>query len=61
MMTHKRKSIPGERIRNIWHIKPLTRIHDHDIRKNKKSQRQQLHKELKKLELELEGRGQDEN
>jgi hypothetical protein len=52
-MTHKRKSIPGERIRNIWHIKPLTRIHDHDIRKNKKAQRQQLRKELKQMEHEL--------
>jgi hypothetical protein len=53
MTMPKRKAIPGQRIRNIWHIKPLTRIHDHDIRKNKKAQRQQLRKELKKLEHEL--------
>jgi hypothetical protein len=42
-----RKSIPGQRIRNIWHIKPITRIHDNDIRKNKKAQRQKAHQELK--------------
>jgi hypothetical protein len=47
----KRKSIPGQRIRNVWHIKPLTRIHDRDIRKNKKAMRQKSHKELKNWEV----------
>jgi hypothetical protein len=51
MTMPKRKAIPGQRIRNTWRIKPVTRIHDHDIRKNKKAWRQQLHKELKQMEL----------
>jgi hypothetical protein len=43
----KRRRIPGQQIRNTWHIKPITRIHDNDVRKNKKAQRQKGHQELK--------------
>lgn len=50
MTMSKRKLIPGQQIRNFWHIKPLTRIHDNDLRKNKKAQRQKINKELKNWE-----------
>ncbi|MGE5605814.1 MAG: hypothetical protein ACM3YE_09000 [Bacteroidota bacterium] len=32
-----KKRIPGQSIRNTWHINPRTRVHDNDIRKNKKT------------------------
>lgn len=41
-----KKRIPGQSIRNTWQINPRTRIHDNDIRKNKKKQRQLAQKEL---------------
>lgn len=41
-----KKRIPGQSIRNTWQINPRTRVHDNDIRKNKKKQRQLVQKEL---------------
>lgn len=44
-----KKQIPGQSIRNTWQINPRTRIHDNDIRRNKKKQRQLAQKELRDL------------
>lgn len=44
---NKRQTVPGQSIRNIWHMKPMTRIHDNDIRKNIKKQRQTSRNVLK--------------
>lgn len=41
-----KKRIPGQSIRNTWQINPRTRVHDNDIRRNKKKQRQLAQKEL---------------
>lgn len=41
-----KKRIPGQSIRNTWQINPRTRVHDNDIRKNKKKERQLAQKEL---------------
>lgn len=48
-MTNRKKQIPGQSIRNTWKINPRTRIHDNDIRKNKKKERQLAQKELRNL------------
>ncbi len=48
----KLKPIPGQSIRNVWQIKPITRVHDNDIRKNKKKQRQNSRNDLKKVLLD---------
>lgn len=45
-MTTAKKRIPGQSIRNTWQINPRTRVHDNDIRKNKKKFRQLAKKEL---------------
>ena len=44
-----KKRIPGQSIRNTWQINPRTRVHDNDIRRNKKKQRQLAQKELRDL------------
>lgn len=46
--------IPGQSIRNFWQIKPITRIHDNDIRKNKKKQRQLARKDLKNVPIDYD-------
>ncbi len=43
-----KKQIPGQSIRNTWTINPRTRVHDNDIRKHKKKQRQLSKNALKK-------------
>lgn len=42
-----KRTIPGSKIRNTWTINPVTRIHDNDLRKNKKKARQEIKKALK--------------
>ncbi len=44
-----KKRIPGQSIRNTWQINPRTRIHENDIRKNKKKERQLAQKEVGNL------------
>jgi hypothetical protein len=53
-MKSKSRTIPGRSIRNFWQIKPQTRIHDNDIRKNPKKQRQIGRKELKSAQMDWE-------
>jgi hypothetical protein len=53
-MKQKTRTIPGQSIRNFWHIKPQTRIHDNDIRKNPKKQRQIGRKDLKNAQMDWE-------
>lgn len=48
-MKTEKKRIPGQSIRNTWQINPRTRVHDNDIRKNKKKFRQMAKKELQNL------------
>lgn len=48
-MTNRKKQIPGHSIRNTWQINPRTRVHDNDIRKNKKKERQLAQKEVRNL------------
>jgi hypothetical protein len=50
----KSRTIPGQSIRNIWQIKPQTRIHDNDIRKNPQKQRQIGRKDLKSALMDRE-------
>lgn len=48
------KDIPGQSIRNFWRIKPQTRIHDNNRRKNTKQQRQTSRNELRDVGAEQE-------
>ncbi len=48
-MINRNKPIPGQSIRNTWKINPRTRIHDNDLRKNKKKERQLAQKEIRNL------------
>lgn len=48
-MATTKNRIPGQSIRNTWQINPRTRIHDNDIRKNKKKERQLAQKEIRNL------------
>jgi hypothetical protein len=47
-MKQSKQSIPGQSIRNFWHINPRTRVHDNDPRKNRKKLRQSSKNALKK-------------
>jgi hypothetical protein len=48
MSKERIKQIPGQSIRNTWPINPRTRVHDNDVRKRKKKQRQLSKNALKK-------------
>jgi hypothetical protein len=39
-MMNKKKIVPGLNTRVLWIMNPRTRVHDNDIRKNKKKLRQ---------------------
>lgn len=54
VLMKQKKAIPGQQIRNVWHIKPQTRIHDNDPRKNKKRERQICRKNLKEVRIALD-------
>ncbi len=45
-MTGCSPSFPGRDIRRTWRINPVTRVHDNDIRRNKKKERQAAKKRL---------------
>ena len=48
MKNSKQRNIPGQSIRNFWHINPRTRVHDNDPRKSQKKSRQSIKNALKK-------------
>jgi hypothetical protein len=41
-----RSQVPGQSLRRVWRMNPVTRVHDNDIRKNRKKERQQIKKRL---------------
>ncbi len=50
---NKKKLIPGLNSRSSWIIKPTTRIHDNDIRKNHKKMRQNAQSLLKQYQEDV--------
>ena len=45
-MSERPSSFPGRSLRRIWRINPVTRVHDNDIRRDKKKERQAAKKRL---------------
>ena len=45
-MNARSRSVPGRSIRRVWRMNPVTRVHDNDIRKNRKKERQTIKKRL---------------
>lgn len=47
-MMNRKKTIPGQQIRNTWPINPVTRVHDNDPSRNRKKERQNARKTVEK-------------
>lgn len=55
----KKKSLPGGSIRNFWSIKPMTRVHDNDIRKNPAKGRQASKQVVRQAMNEIENQNKN--